>query len=51
MAKGRQERTTNFWGFNRKIPPSFYEGVTGIEPIDDTIIKIKCNLIGIIYKS
>ncbi len=41
VAKGRQERTTNFWGFNRKIPPSFYEGVTGIEPIDDTIIKIK----------
>ena len=40
-AKGSQERTNNFWGFNRKIPNSFYEGNTGIEPIDDTIVKIQ----------
>ena len=39
VAKGTQERTTNFWGFNRKIPNSFYEGNTGIEPVDDTIHK------------
>lgn len=38
--KGSQERTTNFWNFNRKIPPSFYNGTTGIEPLDDTIQKI-----------
>ena len=25
---------------NRKIPISFYEGTTGIEPVDDTILKI-----------
>ena len=43
VAKGTQERTTNFWGFNRKIPHSFYEGNTGIEPVDDTIHKIKAS--------
>lgn len=37
---GRQQRTTNFWGFSRKIPKSFYTGQTGIEPIDTTIKKI-----------
>ncbi len=38
--KGTQERTTNFWGFNKKIPASFYSGTTGIEPIDNTIKKL-----------
>lgn len=38
--KGRQERTTNFWGFTRKIPESFWKGTTGIEPIDSTIKKV-----------
>ena len=38
--KGRQMRTTNFWNFKRKIPPSFYDGTTGIEPIDDCIKKV-----------
>lgn len=38
--KGIQERTENFWGFDRKIPDSFYDGSTGIEPIDDTIKKV-----------
>jgi deoxyribodipyrimidine photolyase-related protein len=40
IAVGKQERTRNFWNFNRKIPNSFYNGDTGIEPIDDTIKKI-----------
>ncbi len=40
ITKGTQERTTNFWKFTRKIPASFYDGTTGIEPIDDTIQKI-----------
>ncbi|MDG1873252.1 MAG: cryptochrome/photolyase family protein [Mariniblastus sp.] len=34
---GVQMRTTNHWGHHRKIPPSFYDGTTGIPPIDDTI--------------
>ena len=39
-ARGSKQRTTNYWGFNRKIPPSFYNGTTGILPIDETIKKI-----------
>jgi len=38
--KGNEERTTNFWGFKNKIPASFYNGTTGIPPIDKTIQKI-----------
>jgi deoxyribodipyrimidine photolyase-related protein len=41
VVKGRQERTRNFWGFTRKIPQSFYDGTTGIPPIDDTIRKVQ----------
>lgn len=38
--KGREERTKNFWNFKRKIPNSFYDGTTGIEPVDDSIKKV-----------
>lgn len=38
--KGTEERTKNFWNFKRQIPNSFYDGTTGIEPIDDTIKKV-----------
>ncbi len=37
---GSRERTMNFWQFNRKIPPSFWTGTTGIKPIDITIKKV-----------
>ena len=33
-------RTTNHWDHHRKIPASFYDGTTGILPIDDTIERI-----------
>ena len=39
VVKGTPSRNKNFWGFNRKIPKSFYEGTTGITPIDDSIKK------------
>ena len=39
-ALGVKMRTTNHWGHNRKIPKSFYDGTTGIEPIDDTIKRV-----------
>lgn len=39
-AKSVEQRTKNFWGFTRKIPPSFYNGTTGILPVDKTIKKI-----------
>ena len=38
--EGSRQRTTNYWGFTRKIPPSFWTGNTGIEPIDNVIKKI-----------
>jgi deoxyribodipyrimidine photolyase-related protein len=38
--KGTAMRTTNFWGFDRKIPASFYNASTGIEPVDSTIRKV-----------
>ncbi|MFK7907337.1 MAG: cryptochrome/photolyase family protein [Chitinophagales bacterium] len=38
--KGTEQRTKNFWGFDRKIPRSFYDGTTGIYPIDHTIQKV-----------
>ncbi len=38
--KGSFSRTKNFWNFTRKIPASFYDGTTGIDPIDDTIKRV-----------
>ncbi|MEO6537710.1 MAG: cryptochrome/photolyase family protein, partial [Ferruginibacter sp.] len=38
--KGREERTKNYWSFTRKIPPAFWNGTTGIDPIDTTIKKV-----------
>ena len=38
--EGVKQRTTNYWKFTKKIPPSFWEGTTGILPIDITIKKI-----------
>ena len=38
--KGNYSRNCNFYGFSRKIPSSFYDGSTGIEPVDNTIKKI-----------
>jgi len=38
--KGRFSRTQNFWNFTRKIPSSFYDGTTGIEPVDETIKQV-----------
>ena len=40
MYQGSFERTRNFWNHQRKIPKSFYDGTTGIAPIDKTIKKI-----------
>lgn len=38
--KGSQSRTTNYWNHKRKIPHCFYDGTTGIPPVDDTIHKV-----------
>ena len=43
VSNGRFERTRNFWQFKRKIPKSFYDGTTGIAPVDDCIKKVLKN--------
>lgn len=37
LRHGVFERNENFWNFTRPLPKSFYDGTTGIEPIDHTI--------------
>jgi len=39
-SRGSEERTTNFWKFKKKMPDSFYDGTTGIPPVDITIKKV-----------
>jgi len=39
-SRGRDERTRNYWNFHKAIPASFYNGTTGIKPVDDTIKKV-----------
>ena len=43
LYKGGFSRTQNFFNFTRKIPKSFYDGTTGIPPIDETIKKVLKN--------
>ena len=38
--EGVKQRTTNHFGYSRKIPESFWTGNTGIQPIDQTIKKL-----------
>lgn len=38
--EGGNQRTKNFWGFERKIPESFWLGTTGIFPVDNVIKKV-----------
>ena len=40
LVKGSQERNSNFFNHKTKMPVSFYNGTTGIEPIDNTIKKL-----------
>lgn len=35
--KGVHQRTRNFWNHTRPMPRSFYDGSTGIEPVDKAI--------------
>jgi deoxyribodipyrimidine photolyase-related protein len=37
---GVRQRTTNYWNFERRIPKSFYDGSTGIEPVDVVIRRV-----------
>ena len=37
---GVRMRTTNHWGHRRPMPRAFYDGTTGIDPVDDVIRRI-----------
>ena len=41
--RGVKQRTENFWRFRNKIPASFYNGATGIDPVDFVIKKSREN--------
>lgn len=38
--EGSKQRTKNYWGFERKMPGSFWNGTTGILPVDNVIKKV-----------
>ena len=40
VSQGTPMRNKNYWNHTRKIPASFYDGTTGIPPIDITIKKV-----------
>jgi deoxyribodipyrimidine photolyase-related protein len=40
VENGVQARTTNFWGFSRRMPEAFYTGQTGIPPVDEVIRNV-----------
>jgi deoxyribodipyrimidine photolyase-related protein len=40
---GDEQRAANFWGLGNPLPPSFYDGSTGIEPVDTVIKRVLQN--------
>lgn len=40
LKEGRRQRRQNFFGFHRPIPPSFWDGTTGLVPVDAVIKKV-----------
>ena len=40
LLKGEGERTTNFFQHERKLPGSFYNGTTGLDPVDTVIHRL-----------
>lgn len=43
VAIGRRQRTANAWKHMRKLPKSFWNAKTGIDPVDDVITKVLRN--------
>ena len=40
LLKGEEERTTNFFQHTRRLPKSFYDGTTGLDPVDTVIHRL-----------
>lgn len=41
--QGKAQKRSNFFRLNKSIPPAFYQGSTGIMPVDDVIEKVLKN--------
>ncbi|HPM83814.1 MAG TPA: cryptochrome/photolyase family protein [Candidatus Anammoximicrobium sp.] len=37
---GRRQRTRNYWNHHRPMPAAFYDGTTGVEPVDTVIRRV-----------
>lgn len=37
---GEKQRKSNFWNCSNKLPKSFYDGTTGVEPVDTIIRRV-----------
>jgi deoxyribodipyrimidine photolyase-related protein len=40
LTRGRRQRTRNLWGFTAPMPSAFYDGTTGIDPVDAVIKRV-----------
>ncbi len=40
LTHGRKQRTSNFWKLTKPMPKAFYDGTTGIAPIDHVIKQV-----------
>lgn len=40
LTRGRKQRTQNFWGLTRPMPAAFYDGSTGIAPLDHVVRSV-----------
>jgi deoxyribodipyrimidine photolyase-related protein len=41
VTRGRQQRTSNYFQHRRSLPQSFYNGTTGIAPVDHVIKQVQ----------
>jgi deoxyribodipyrimidine photolyase-related protein len=41
--QGQKQKESNFWSFDYKIPSSFYNATTGIDPVDHIIKRVLTN--------
>lgn len=41
--RGRRQRTSNFWGFTHQMPRAFYDGTTGLAPVDHVVRRLLRN--------
>jgi deoxyribodipyrimidine photolyase-related protein len=40
LLRGRQQRSRNFWNHHLPLPTAFYDGTTGIDPVDTVIRRV-----------